>query len=387
MRILLVSELFPFCDALGELHIPGGGENHMYAVGRELSRNNQVAVLTSQVPAATYPDDKFPFQVYSIYNRKTAAHRPENLRYAVRLSREIKRLSRNFDVIVPQTFIPIFSSFLSRTRVVVVPIVHDVYQPLPLASGIAAWRDFQGGNTIRGLEGCLLERACLYYASTRPMILTVSDSSFELLKQWIPREKIRVTGNGVYQDEFAETIKDIDVICIGRFDAPYKNVDIVCDALCNTDIQTIIVGDGKLRSSIERRYLSRNIQFTGYISETKKRELLSRSKILVSASSIEGFGITLLEGLASGCLVAASDIGAHRFIDQGSNVIKFFTVGDSEAVRSAVFKLLRLPNAEGARIRTQAHALITNCWQWHTIAHKTELFLESAVALHEAEMV
>jgi len=377
VRILLISELFPFCNAAGELQIPGGGENHMYAVGRELASQNQVTVLTSRVPTASYPGDKFPFEVHTVNNRKTTAHRPEDLRYAIRLAKELRQISQQFDVIVPQTFMPIFSTFLSRTKVTVVPIVHDVYQPVQFARGVAAWRDLQGGNTIRGFEGCLLERVCLYYASTCPAVITVSNSSFELLRHWIPRDKIRVTGNGVYLDEFKEDVKDIDVICVGRFDAPYKNIDIVCDALFNTDIQTIIVGDGKLRPILERRYASDNIQFTGYISETKKRELLSRSKILLSASSKEGFGITLLEGLASGCLVAASDIPAHRFVDQGSNVIEFFPVGDSETIRSTVIALLRLANTERENIRQRARALITQHWQWQNIARKTELILES----------
>jgi glycosyltransferase involved in cell wall biosynthesis len=211
------------------------------------------------------------------------------------------------------------------------------------------------------------------------VVITVSNSSFELLKHWIPQGKIRVTGNGVYLNEFKEDVKDIDVICIGRFDAPYKNIDTVCDGLFDTDIQTLIVGDGKLRPILERRYAGENIQFTGYISEAKKRELLSRSKILISASSKEGFGITLLEGLASGCLVAASDIPAHRFVDQGSNVIKFFTIGDSKAIRSSVIELLRLPNTESENIRQRARALITQHWQWREIARKTELILESIV--------
>ncbi|MGZ4892680.1 MAG: glycosyltransferase family 4 protein [Halobacteriota archaeon] len=380
MRILLVSELFPFCDAAGELQIPGGGENHMYAVGRELVSRNQVTVLTSRMPEAVYPNDQFPFKVRAVDNRKTSAHRSEDLRYAIRLAKELKRIGQQFDVIVPQTFIPILSSFLTRTKVAVVPIVHDVYQSRPLSSGIATWRDLQGGNTLRGFEGCLLERLCLYYSSTCPAVITVSNSSFELLKHWIPEDKIRITGNGVYLNEFKEeAVKDIDVICIGRFDAPYKNINTVCDGLFNTDILTLIIGDGKLRPFLERRYADKNIQFTGYVSESKKRELLSRSKILISASTKEGFGITLLEGLASGCLVAASDIPAHRFVDQGTGVIKFFTVGDSSAIRSSVVELLHLPNTEREKIRQRARALITKHWQWREIANKTELILESVV--------
>ena len=385
MNILLVSELFPFCDAVGELQMLGGGENHMYALGRELSGRHHVAVLTSHVPAATYPEDRFPFHVYTIYNRKTAGKRAANLRYAFRLSRELRRISNHFDVIVPQTFIPVFSASLSRTKVPVVPIVHDVYQPLPLANGISAWRDLQGGDTLRGVQACLLERACLRYASTCPITITVSDPTFEILKYWIPRHKIRVTGNGIYLREFTQNTKEIDVICIARFDAPYKNIDIVCEALFDTEVQTVIVGDGTLRPTLERRWASENIKFAGHVSETRKKELLSKSKILLSASSVEGFGITLLEGLASGCLVAASDIAPHRFIDHGSDIIKFFPVGDSEAVKSAVIELLQLSGEERASLRKRANSLVSHYWNWQVIAHKTEIFLDSVAQTHRAQ--
>ena len=377
MKILLVSELFPFCNNAGEVNIQGGGENHMYALSRELAHDNDVAVLTSHVPQASYPSDRFPFRIHTIPNRKTAAHRSEDIRFALRLAKALRRLGSQFEVVVPQTFIPILSAFLSRPSASVVPIIHDVYQPLPLINGIAAWKNLQRGNTIRGIEGCLLERICLNYASNCPLVLTVSDTSCQALQRWIPREKIRVTGNGVYLDEFRRTSKDIDLIAIARFDAPYKNIDLLCEAVIDSDIHTVIVGEGRLRPKIEQRYGGRNIQFTGFVSDKVKRELLARSKVLISASSIEGFGITLLEGLASGCLVAASDIGPHRFIDQGFNVIRFFSVGDTKALMNTVTELLTLSDVERNELYQRANQLITQHWQWSAIAHKTELFLRS----------
>ncbi len=377
MRILLVTELFPFCSDAGDLSVQGGGENHMYALSRELAHDNKVAVLTSRIPSAKHPSTRFPFDVHTVPNSKTTTNRSEDVRFSLRLARALRRLGDQFDVIIPQTFIPILSTFLAGPRASVVPIIHDVYQPLPLLNGIAAWRDLQQGNTLRGVQGCLLERFCLHYASTCPLVFTVSDTSLATLQQWVPREKIRITGNGVYLDEFTETEKDIDLIAIARFDAPYKNIDLLCEAVVNTDIRTVIVGDGRLRPKIEKRYRDGNITFTGFVSDGVKRSLLARSKILVSASSIEGFGITLLEGLASGCLVAATDIGPHRFIDHGFDVIRFFSVGDSYALKSAVVDLLALSDAERSELRERASQLLTRHWQWSVIAHKTELFLRS----------
>jgi glycosyltransferase involved in cell wall biosynthesis len=380
LNILLVSEFFPFCDAAGELQMPGGGENHMYALGRELSPTNHVTVLTSRVPIATYPKDRFPFRVRTIQNRKVVGLGLADLQYAVRLSRELKRISKYFDVIVPQTFIPVFSAYLSRIKEPVVPIIHDVHQPLSLARGIIAWRNLKGGDTLKGTQACLLERAYLRYASACPMVITVSEPTFEKLKYWVPARKIRVTGNGVYASEFMQNAKEIDVICIARLE-PFKNVDVVCEALFDSDVQTVIVGDGKLRHAIEHRWASENIKFTGRVSEGRKKELLSKSKILLSASSVEGFGITLLEGFASGCLVAASDIAAHRFIDHRSDIIKFFPVGDSGAIRSAVLELLQLSAKESSSLRHRANSLISRYWNWKTIAHKTEVILEAVAQM------
>lgn len=379
MKILFTAELFPFCDTVGELQIQGGGEFNTYALARELSNNNEVAVLTSEMPESSYPKELFPFAVHSVYNGKTVVKRPENLRFAVRLSRELRRLSEEFDVIVPQTFIPVLSTWLGRVKKPVVPLVYDVYQPLPFVSGVAAWKDLQNGSFARGLQGSLLERICLYYASSCPIVITISKASSDTLQYWIPRHKIRLTGCGIYLDDYRAGPKDIDVVCIARFDVPYKNVDLVCEALFNSNVSTFVVGEGKLRKKIEHEYGGKNIRFTGAVSESDKKELLARARVLVSASSVEGFGITLLEGLASGCLVAVSDIGAHRFVDHGSDVIQFFDMGDSTAIKSIVTALLNLSDRDVSKMQTRGIELIQRYWLWESVARKTEVLLKSVV--------
>ncbi len=382
MNILFAAELFPFCDVAGDLQIQGGGEINTYALARELSNNHQVTVITSEIPNSAYPSDLFPFNVQNVYNGKTVAQHPENLRYAFRLSRELRRLAPEYDVIVPQTFVPVLSALLSRVKKPVVPLVYDIYQPLPFVSGVAAWRDLQNGSLARGIQGSLLERVCLYYASTCPLVITISKASLDTLQYWVPRHKIRLTGCGIDLNEYRTGLKDIDVVCIARLDVPYKNVDIVCDALFDSNIRTYIVGEGILRSKLDYEYGGKNIIFTGAMSEPDKKALLARSRVLVSASSVEGFGITLLEGLASGCLVAASDIGAHRFVDRGSGIIQFFDVGDSIEIKSAVTELLNLSDQDISMKQSQGIELVKRYWQWESVARKTEVLLKSVVPPH-----
>jgi glycosyltransferase involved in cell wall biosynthesis len=349
----------------------------MYSISRELSSENEITVLTSLIPRSTYPEDRFPFEIVKVHNKKTVNNGSGDLRFAIRLSRKIRHLNEGFDVIVPQTFIPIYSTFLARVKKAVIPVIHDVYQPIPLISGIFAWRDLQTNNFIKGLQGSLLERMCLYYASTCPTVITVSDSSFEMLQYWIPRHKIRITGNGIYREDFWSARKDIDVICIARLDVPYKNVDHVCEAVVGTNAKTVIIGDGKLKQKFEAKYGCENVEFVGSVSQPKKEELLSRSKVLVSASSLEGFGVTLLEGLASGCLVAASDIKPHRFVDQNSNIIRFFTVGDVGGLKLLLNDLLSLSESDVADAERKGYTLIDRYWTWKAVAKKTELVLNS----------
>jgi hypothetical protein len=80
-------------------------------------------------------------------------------------------------------------------------------------------------------------------------------------------------------------------------------------------------------------------------------------------------------------LTAASDIAPHRFIDHGSGVIKFFPVGDSEALRSSVIELLQLSDEESASLRKRASSLISHYWDWTVIARKTEVLLDSVARM------
>jgi glycosyltransferase involved in cell wall biosynthesis len=74
----------------------------------------------------------------------------------------------------------------------------------------------------------------------------------------------------------------------------------------------VIVGDGPARPNLENmvasRQLSKNIEFTGYISEEHKAQLFRNCSILVFPSLIEGFGLVILEAFVHRKPVLASDV-------------------------------------------------------------------------------
>jgi len=81
------------------------------------------------------------------------------------------------------------------------------------------------------------------------------------------------------------------------------------------DAELWIVGDGNLRTELERlvaeRKLDNRVRFFGEVSEAKKQEMLASARCLALPSRGEGFGLVYLEAMRLGrpCLVSDQDAG------------------------------------------------------------------------------
>jgi glycosyltransferase involved in cell wall biosynthesis len=79
-------------------------------------------------------------------------------------------------------------------------------------------------------------------------------------------------------------------------------------------VSVLLVGDGKLRGELERevktRHLGDMVSFTGYRSDIP--QILALSDLSVLTSEREGFSNTIIESLAAGVPVVATDVGGNR---------------------------------------------------------------------------
>ena len=103
-----------------------------------------------------------------------------------------------------------------------------------------------------------------------------------------------------------------------------------------------IVGFGEkekaLRLQAGRLGLQKNIEFLGYLPDSEMQKQYSKASIFVSPSRYEGFGIVLLEALASGLPLIATNTGiSSKVVENGKNG---FLV-DYENMGGAILKLLR----------------------------------------------
>jgi glycosyltransferase involved in cell wall biosynthesis len=107
------------------------------------------------------------------------------------------------------------------------------------------------------------------------------------------------------------------VLAVGRMD-PYKQLDriVLASRSLPDRFRVVIVGDGPARAQLERliarHALGSRVELLGRIPADDLLRWYRSARVLVSMSLRESFGLTLVEALAAGSAVVASDIPAHR---------------------------------------------------------------------------
>lgn len=109
----------------------------------------------------------------------------------------------------------------------------------------------------------------------------------------------------------------------------YKGLDILVKAMQETKEKLIIVGDGpeknRIINLVKELGLNERIYLTGRVSDSKKFELLSKSKgfILPSITNAEAFGMSILEALRYEKPVISTEVGTGTSWVNLNNVTGF----------------------------------------------------------------
>ena len=101
------------------------------------------------------------------------------------------------------------------------------------------------------------------------------------------------------------------ILYVGRL-SPEKGLRTLLEAWAGVEpsaLELVIVGDGPLRAELEARRLS-NVTFLGWMPKQQVAAYMLRARALIFPSEwYETFGLTVVEAMASGLPVVASDLG------------------------------------------------------------------------------
>ena len=114
-------------------------------------------------------------------------------------------------------------------------------------------------------------------------------------------------------------------------------------ALADGDLRLVLVGDEKrggdeVRAAIERLGLERRVELAGYVEHEGLASLYRGAACLVFPSRYEGFGLPVLESMASGTPVVASRTGAVPEVAGEAAVL--VDPGDPEALAEGIREVL-----------------------------------------------
>jgi phosphatidyl-myo-inositol alpha-mannosyltransferase len=162
-----------------------------------------------------------------------------------------------------------------------------------------------------------------------------------------------VIPNGIWFDDFAQAHvrsghqQQPRLIFIGRLDEPRKGLDVLLAAVpvirqARPNLEVIVAGQGT-------RPLPPWCCNLGTITDEAKTALLRSADVFVAPQlARESFGIVVLEAMASGVQIVASDLPS--FVDMlgapqdEQRLGEVFALGDHRALANAVLQVLDRPN-------------------------------------------
>jgi phosphatidylinositol alpha-mannosyltransferase len=167
---------------------------------------------------------------------------------------------------------------------------------------------------------------------------------------------------------------DAPTVCfLGRIDEPRKGLAVLLEALPELvrrvpGVRLLVAGPGdveEVRASVPAQLRDR-VELMGLVSEADKPRVYASGDVYCAPNTHgESFGIVLIEAMAAGTPVVASDLEAFRRVleDGGAGVL--FPVGDALALAGALADLLADPGRRAALSAT-GHEVVRR-YDWATV--------------------
>jgi glycosyltransferase involved in cell wall biosynthesis len=293
-----------------EHSLAGGAERYAWELARALAdAGARVDFLTAREPGQARREQREGVRIVRTGGR---------FGYYPRAALHQLLHRRSIDAVIDaESGIPVFSPLVLRRRTPVFLVVHHVhldqfgtYFP-PLLAGVG-----------RFLEGRLMSR--VYRSATT---LAVSESTRGEMRRrlgWTGAIGLLPNGSAAPPAGAARPAHPADtvdrVVALGRLSS-HKRADLVVRAVAALSavrpaIHLDVVGSGPGLETLQRLVrdlgVEKHVTLHGHVDEHTKHVLLSRARLHVSASDVEGWGQVVIEAAAHGVPTVARDVPGLR---------------------------------------------------------------------------
>jgi glycosyltransferase involved in cell wall biosynthesis len=360
--------------------IGGGSATACQQIARVLSkRGHKVTVLTSGIGSLLGVTEEEGVTVVRIRTLRKRVHQSgvlEMLSYVLAACWKVTSISKKSHIDSTLAFFSIPGGIVARW--------------LHLRAGTPYVVSLRGGD-VPGTEPHL----AIFYQVLQPLrrnifkhaqaVCAPSQGLKELSEKADPFS-VQVVANGIDTDLFRpepeRRAKVPKLLSVGRLHAQ-KNVGYLLNLVVaikrKTDVRAQIIGDGPERSSLEAAATALGIadcvQFAGWLPREEVREAYQSATFLVHASSYEGMSNVILEALASGLPVIASDIpGNVELINDDANGFLFDPASDPALLTERILPLLQ-DQTTWNRLSAAARTFIEKRFSWSRAADLYEKLL------------
>lgn len=237
----------------------------------------------------------------------------------------------------------------------------------------------------------LIRINCIVGVISSHSALAVCHTSMDDLNKWLPfhRKKIHFVPNGIPEkpegnnqnNKIASSTDSRPFFLYAGRLVPQKNLETLLKAfsLLPYDISLVIAGGASYCSSyislIQTESASDDrIYFTGRLDRQDLWELYETCMALVLPSEAEGCSNVLLEGLAAGCCIVASDILENKQVL--GNAALYFETNNVESLNSVLQNIYE-QSATLSEYRTAASIRGNQLPSWHVVTDHILKFYEA----------
>lgn len=338
MNILIITGIFP-PDI-------GGPATYVPAVAASLNaRGHDVRVITlSDTPETGF--SAHPFPVVRIHR---------NIPRPVRMIKTIAaviRFGRKADILYVNGLAleSVAANFFIR-KPLVQKVVGDLIWERSTAAGIITDRLETFQKKRYGFRVEFLKKLRAYWTAKSDLVITPSEYLKRIVQGWgVAGDNIKVIYNAVSPQADADTdgscpfVDDHTIVSVGRL-VPWKGFDALIDAVSEIEgAKLVIIGEGSMRAELENRIekagLKNRVWLTGALLQHEVGAVLKKTKVFVLNSTYEGFPHIVLEAMAAGAAVIATDAGGTGEIVQNGKNGLLIPAGCDSSLKQSVAQLL-----------------------------------------------